>query len=124
MPRFLGTGAFFRSEPSPGATENTVGIGSKFSAGLRFLIIRMIRIEHLPNHKTPKNSPVEAIPQGLLIILLIIFLIIISKIISILLSISLTPPSLPFETAASVDNDIEITNELRIVVNELCPFRS
>ena len=115
MPRFLGTGAFFRSEPSPGATENTVGIGSKFSSGLRFLIIRMIRIEPLPNHP-PENSPVEAIPQGLLII--------ISKIISILLSISLTPPSLPFETAVSVDNDIEITSELHIVVNELCPFRS
>lgn len=41
----------------------------------------MIRIEPLPNHKTPENSPVEALPQGLLIILLTIFLIIISKMI-------------------------------------------
>jgi hypothetical protein len=124
MPRFLGTGAFFHSEPSPGAIENTVGIGDKLSAGLRFLIIRMIRIEHLPNHKTPENSPADAIPQGLLIILLIIFLIIISKIISILLSILLTPPSLPLKTVPSVDNDIENTSEFRIVVNELCPLRS
>ena len=124
MPRFFGTGAFFRSEPSQGATENTVGIGDKLSAGLRFLIIRMIRIEHLLNNKTSENSPVEAIPQGLLIILLIIFLIIISKIISILLSILLTPPSLPLKTVPSVDNDIEITREICITVNELCPFRS
>ena len=41
----------------------------------------MIRIEPLPNHKTPKNSPVEALPQGLLIIILIIIIIIISMII-------------------------------------------
>ena len=42
----------------------------------------MISIEPLPNHKTPENSPVEALPQGLLIILLIIILIIIRTIIS------------------------------------------
>ena len=123
MPRFITNRGIFRSEPNQGAIENKVGIGDKLSAELRFLIIRMIRIEHLPNH-TPENSPVEAIPQGLLIILLIIFLIIISKIISILLSILLTPPSLPLKTVPSVDNDIENTSEFRIVVNELCPLRS
>ena len=46
----------------------------------------MIRIEHLPNHKAPENSPVEALPPGLLIIILIIIIIIISKIIRMIIS--------------------------------------
>ena len=53
-----------------------------FSSGLRFLIIRMISIEHPNNHKIPENSPIEVLPPGLLIILLIIILIIIIIIIS------------------------------------------
>ena len=41
----------------------------------------MISIEPLPNHKIVENSPVEALPPGLLIIILIIIIIIINMII-------------------------------------------
>lgn len=58
----------------------------------------MIRIEHLPNHKAPENSPVEALPPGLLIIILIIIIIIISKIIRMIIfsvaMIQKPPPNL------------------------------